>query len=93
MAAVIMISVVASGCADDDGVTTTLDNATALERYCAVLDGATTRGSEETMAMLNEVALPEIASLLERMERGESSGDDPLELGTFNEATCGVRFP
>ena len=82
-----------AGCGGDDATATTMDRATAVEQYCAVLDGATTRGSEETMRMLDEHALPEIADRLDRMLRGESSGDDPLELGDFNETTCGVRFP
>ncbi len=85
-----------AGCGDDGDVattTTTFDSATAIERYCAPLDGATTRGSEETMVMLRDVALPEVADLLDRLSRLESSAEDYEELGLFNEATCGVRFP
>jgi len=82
-----------AGCGDDAATPTTLERAAAVERYCAVLDGATTRGSGETMQLLGAVALPEIADLIERMLRFESSGQDPLDLAAFNDATCGVAFP
>ena len=89
----VAILLLVAGCGGNDATTTTMDRATAVAHYCAALDGATTRGSEETMRMLDEHALPEIADRLDRMLRGESSGDDPLELAAFNETTCGVRFP
>ncbi|MFH1103827.1 MAG: hypothetical protein V1757_02630 [Actinomycetota bacterium] len=45
------------------------------------------------MAMLHDAALPEVADLLDRLARYESSADDFVALETFNEATCGVRWP
>jgi hypothetical protein len=45
------------------------------------------------MAMLHDAALPEVADLLDRLARYESSTDDFVALGTFNEATCEVRWP
>ena len=89
----VALVVLVAACGGDDAGTTTIDPATALAGYCSVLEGATTRASEETMQMLDAAALPEIADLLDRMLRGESSGQDPLDLGAFNEATCGIRWP
>jgi hypothetical protein len=89
----VALAVLVAACGGDDAGTTTIDPAAAAEAYCSVLEGATTRGSEETMGMLEAAALPEIADLLDRMLRGESSGQDPLDLGAFNEATCGIRWP
>jgi hypothetical protein len=90
----LLVLLVAAACGDDDAATTTTtDREAAVAQYCAVLEGATTRGSAETMRMLDAVALPEVADLIDRMRRFESSGQDPLDLAAFNDATCGVRFP
>jgi hypothetical protein len=45
------------------------------------------------MTMLRAAALPEISDLIERLMRDESSGQDFADLGAFNEATCGIRWP
>ena len=64
-----------------------------VEEYCAILTGAQERASEETMEMLFDRPLPEIADLLERLERREVSAEDFQALADFNLTTCGVEFP
>lgn len=86
---------VLGGCGDDAAPpgTTAAASADDIASYCAVLEGAPERSSEETMAMLGEVALPDIADVIDRMLRYAGSGDDVTALADFNETTCGVRFP
>ena len=93
-AAFMVIAAVVTGCGHDaTGSSSSVAGEPSVDAYCAILDGATERASEETMAMLHDAALPEVADLLDRLARYESSAEDIAELGTFNEATCGVRWP
>lgn len=89
-----MVAATITACADDGTASsTTAVEESPVDRYCAVVADATERGSEETMALLHDAALPEVADLLDRLARYESSTDDFVALGTFNEAMCGVHWP
>lgn len=88
----VLLAVLSQGCGDDDTGGTTEPPAT-VEEYCAILDGAHERASEETIDMLLDLDFPGARDVLEPIERREVSAEDFQNLADYNLATCGVEFP
>ena len=88
----LLFAVICSACGDDDAGGTTTAPAT-VEQYCAILDGAHERASEETIEMLLDLDFPGATEVLEPIERREVSAEDFQALADYNLATCGVEFP
>ena len=89
---VVLLALLFPGCGDDDAGGTTEPPAT-VEEYCAILDGAHQRASEETIDMLLDLDFPGARNVLEPIERREVSAEDFQTLADYNLATCGVEFP
>jgi len=65
----------------------------SVDTYCAAVEAAPTMGFDDALHELEEVALPAIEDLIDRLLGNEWSQESWFELGDFNEETCRLRWP